>query len=281
MGEISHLGSPTNTKGSLHSCGRRCGSGWSGSSEGMGWWVSRRRCEHPVGSHVRFKRTSMMAPDTIGRIAVLSVAVAASLGLLPSLGNSMFVDDGATLYSAHLTWSDLWAQSQHEDLVLLPYYVLIHFWSMLSGNIDGWGHYRSSHSSGPSCGGGAWPAHCGQMVRHHRGRSDSQQHTSLLKALNARPYEISALLVALCAVSLLKWLDDARARWLWAFSILAILATATQLFALLAPASMLLCVLGVRPKLLAQRFRALLAPLGLLAVVSGHGLPQAPGKWAR
>ena len=100
----------------------------------------------------------------------------------------------------------------------------------------------------------------------------------ILKALSARPYELSALLVALCAVTLFKWLDDSRARWLWAFSILAILATATQLFALLAPASMLICVLGVRPKLLAERWPALLAPILLFAVVSGVWITASIGE---
>ena len=83
-----------------------------------------------------------------------------------------------------------------------------------------------------------------------------------------RPYELSTLLVALCAVSLLKWLDDSRARRIWAFSILALLATAMQLFSLLAPASMLLGVLVVRPELIRQRLRVLLAPIAFLAVAS-------------
>ena len=91
----------------------------------------------------------------------------------------------------------------------------------------------------------------------------------VLKSLNARPYVLSALLVALCAVYLFKWLDDPRARWLWVFSILALLATAMQLFSLLAPASMLICVLLVRPALIAERLRNLLAPIALLAVASG------------
>ena len=100
----------------------------------------------------------------------------------------------------------------------------------------------------------------------------------ILKALNARPYELSALLVALCAVALFKWLDDSRTRWLWAFSILALLATATQLFALLAPASMLICVLAVRPRLLARRLRALLAPVAVLAVASGAWIAASIGE---
>jgi uncharacterized membrane protein len=205
--------------------------------------------------------------------------VAATLGLLPWLGNSMFADEGATLYSAHLSWSDLWAQSLHVDLVMLPYYVLIHFWLMLSGNIA-WVRALSLFAffgTIVAAGGlglriaGRW---CGIIAAVLTASST----LLILKALNARPYELSALLVALCAVALFKWLDDSRTRWLWAFSILALLATATQLFALLAPASMLICVLAVRPRLLARRLRALFAPVVVLAVASGAWIAASIGQ---
>ena len=182
----------------------------------------------------------------------------------------MFADEGATLYSAHLSWSNLWSQSRHVDLVFLPYYVLIHFWLMVSGDIAwvralslfaylgtilvvGWAGLRIA---------GKW---CGIIAAVLTATST----LLIVKSLNARPYEISALLVALCAFFLIKWLDDSRTRWMWAFSILALLATAMQLFSLLAPAAMLISVLVVRPGLIAHRLRLLLAPIGLLAVVSG------------
>jgi mannosyltransferase len=214
--------------------------------------------------------TNAPAPDAIGKGVVVGVALVASLGLLPWLGASMFADEGATLYSAHLSWSNLWAQSQHVDLVLLPYYALIHFWVTGSGNIAwvralslfayfgtivvvGWTGLRIA---------GRW---CGIIA------SVLTATSTLLveKSLNARPYEISAFLVALCAVFLFKWLDDSRARWLWSFSVLALLSTVMQLFSLLAPISMLACVLAVRPELIAQRLRVLVAPIAVLAVASG------------
>jgi hypothetical protein len=191
----------------------------------------------------------------------------------------MFADEGATLYSAHLSWSNLWAQSQHVDLVLFPYYALIHFWVMVSGNIAwvralslfayfgtivavGWTGLRIA---------GRW---CGIIASVLTAGS-----TVLLeKSLNARPYELSTFLVALCAVVLFKWLDDSRARWLWAFSILALLATAMQLFSLLAPVSMLVAVLVVRPELFAQRLRVLVAPIGVLALASGAWVVACIGE---
>ena len=180
----------------------------------------------------------------------------------------MFADEGATLYSGRLSWSDLWAQSQHVDLVLLPYYVLIHFWMIVSGNIAwvralsllaffgtivviGWTGLRIA---------GRW---CGIIA------SVLTATSALLveKSLNARPYELSTFMVVLCAFVLFKWLEDSRPRWLWAFSVLTLLATAMQLFSFLAPVAMLTCVLIVRPQLLAQRIRVLFAPVALLAVV--------------
>jgi mannosyltransferase len=214
--------------------------------------------------------TSAVAPDPVGMAAIIGIAVVASLGLLPWLGSSMFADEGATLYSAHLSWSNLWAQSQHVDLVLLPYYALVHFWVLVSGNIAwvralsllayfgtivvvSWTGLRIA---------GRW---CGIITAVLTATS------SLLveKSLNARPYTLSTLLVVLCAVSLLKWLDDSRTRWLWVFGILALLATAMQLFSLLAPAAMLFGILVVRPELIRQRLRALRAPIVLLALASG------------
>ena len=155
----------------------------------------------------------------------------------------MFADEGATIYSAHLSWSNLWAKSQHVDLVLLPYYVLIHFWTFVSGDIA-WVRALSLLSFFGTIVAIGWTG-LGLAGRWCGIIASVLTATSTLlveKSLNARPYELSSFLVVLCAVILLKWLKDSRAIWLWTFSILALLATAMQLFSLLAPASMLLCV---------------------------------------
>src|SRR6202035_2993397 len=55
-------------------------------------------------------------------------------------------------------------------------------------------------------------------------------------------------------------------------------ATAMQLFSLLAPISMLIGVLLVRPGLIAQRLRVLLAPIGLLVVASGAWIFASIGE---
>jgi uncharacterized membrane protein len=217
--------------------------------------------------------------DRIGIAAVLGIGVLASLCLLPWLGKSMFADEGATVYSAHLSWSNLWAQSRHVDLVLLPYYVLVHVWIIASGSIANiralsllayFGTIVAIGVAGLRLG-GRW---CGVIAAVLTATST----LFVLKSLNARPYELSALVVTLCAISLLKWLDDARARWLWLFSVLSILATGLQLFALLAPISMLAGVLVVRPRLLLQRVRTLLAPMLLLAIAAVPWLIASTGE---
>lgn len=208
-------------------------------------------------------------PDNGAMVAVICIALAASLGASPWLGNSMFADEGATLYSAHLSWSNLWAQSQRVDLVLLPYYVLVHFWSLISGNVE-WVRVLSLSSFFGTIVvsgliglriAGRW---CGIIASVLTATS-----TVLVeKSLNARPYELSTFLVVLGALSLFKWLEGSQSRWLWAFSGFALLATAMQLFSLLAPVAMLFCVLLVRPDLRAQRTRVWLPPVAVLAVAS-------------
>lgn len=208
--------------------------------------------------------------DRVGAWAVLGIALVASFGLVRWLDTSLFADEGATLYSAHLSWSDLWAQSRHVDLVLLPYYVIVRGWILVSGNIAwvrslsllsyfgtvvivGWMGLRIA---------GRW---CGI------GAAVLTAASTLLveKALNARPYELSTFLVVLCAVVLLRWLEDARVRWMWLFSLLALLVAAMQLFSLLAPLSMLFCALAVSPPLLRRRIRELVPPVGLMVVLTG------------
>ena len=46
--------------------------------------------------------------------------------LTPWMENPFFRDEGASLYAAHLSWSDLWTQSRVVDLGLLPYYAFLH-----------------------------------------------------------------------------------------------------------------------------------------------------------
>ena len=74
--------------------------------------------------------------DRLGTWVVGCLALIAMIAATPWLGGSIYQDEGTSLYSAHLSWSDLWTQSQHQDLVLLSYYVLLHFWLLVSSSIE-------------------------------------------------------------------------------------------------------------------------------------------------
>ena len=173
----------------------------------------------------------------------------------------MFADEGATLYSAHLSWSNLWAQSLHVDLVLLPYYVLIHFWVMVSGTIA-WVRALSLFAF---CGtivvaGGIGLRIAGRWCGVIAAALTATSTLLVLKSLNARPYELSAFLVAMCAalVQMAGRLSDSVVVGLQPSGDTGH-RDAVVLIA--APVSMLVCVLGVRPRLIAQRLRACLHPL--------------------
>jgi mannosyltransferase len=208
--------------------------------------------------------------DRVARQAVTAIGLIAMLGLVPWLGTSIYRDEGASLYSAHLSWSNLWAQSQHVDLVFLPYYVLLHLWMLVSGTIE-WARLPSLLAYG------ATVIVAGRVGLRIAGRwcgivtaALTASNTLLIqRALNARPYALSALTATLCAAVLLAWLNDGRRRRLWLFSILGIATALLQIFAVLAPLSMVAALLAARPARLAVRLRAMLWPIGTLVVVAG------------
>jgi hypothetical protein len=62
------------------------------------------------------------------------VSVVAPAALLPLLNNSATRDEGASLYSAHLSWTGLWHQSLVVDRVIVTYYAMLHLWLELSSS---------------------------------------------------------------------------------------------------------------------------------------------------
>ena len=207
--------------------------------------------------------------DRFGTWAVTGVGLIAMIGLVPWLGSSIYQDEGTSLYSAHLSWSDLWAQSQHQDLVLLPYYVLLHSWLLASASIE-WARVPSLLAFGAVVMlvgriglqiGGRW---CGIIASVL-----AATNTLMIeKALNARPYELTALSATLCAAVLVKWLEDGRRSRLWLFSLFGIATALLQIFAVLAPMAMVFAVLLARPRRLAERLRAMAGPVGTMVLVT-------------
>jgi mannosyltransferase len=209
------------------------------------------------------------ASDRLASWTITGVGVIATIALVPWLGASIFQDEGASLYSARLSWSDLWAETQHQDLVLLPYYVLLHFWLLVSSSIE-WARVPSLLAFGAVIilvgriglrVGGRW---CGIIT------AVLAATNALLigRALNARPYELSALTATLCAGFLVTWLKDGRRSRLWLFCLFGVATALLQIFALLAPMAMVFMVLLVRPRRLSERVRAMAAPIGTMVLLS-------------
>ena len=80
-----------------------------------------------------------VSPAIFALVAICSMAL-----LVPLLNKSIYRDDGATVYSARLSWGALWRESLVTDRVLLPYYALLHLWFDLSYNMNLRGRSRSS-----------------------------------------------------------------------------------------------------------------------------------------
>jgi hypothetical protein len=85
-------------------------------------------------------RGSRSMRATSGILAV--VAAGATWRLLPWLNKPVFPDEGASLFSARLEWTALLRHSRVVDLVLLPYYSLLHLWLQLFDNIE-WARFLS------------------------------------------------------------------------------------------------------------------------------------------
>ncbi len=202
--------------------------------------------------------------------AVLAtIAVAASIALLPWLDKPAFPDEGASLRAAGLGWAALWHESGQVDLVLLPYYSLLHLWSGLSPGV-GWARCLSLLAFGITvfvtgrlgvCLGGRL---CGVLAAVVAATNP----LLVTAALSARPYALSALTATAAAAALFRWLDDGRSRWAWWYCAASIATLLLHLFAVLAPLSVLVAVVALESRAVRDRWRSLALPVGLVAVAA-------------
>jgi hypothetical protein len=205
-----------------------------------------------------------MASWTYGVIAIVS-----AVGVGASLGKSIWVDEGASIYSAHLSWHGLWEQSHVIDRVFLPYYALLHVWVLANSSIE-WARVPSLLVYALTVFligrlgrrfGGYW---CGVIAAV----LCASNPLMIQEALDARPYLLTALTATVSVLFLVRWIEGNETRWLWWFSIAAIATLALQEFAVLAPLAALAGVIAFRPKVVRERFWHLLWPVGLLLAVS-------------
>jgi mannosyltransferase len=195
--------------------------------------------------------------------------VLASAATLPVLGKSLWLDEGASLYSAHLRWSALWRQSTIVDRVFLAYYAVLHLWVEISASIE-WVRFLSVIAFGLTVVlighlghrlGGFW---CGVIAAV----LTATNPLMIDAALDARPYALSALTATIAIYSLLRWRDSARDHWFWLFCFASLAALALHVFAILGPLAVLAVMLLVSPATLRRSWRRIVVPLGATLVLS-------------
>jgi mannosyltransferase len=207
-----------------------------------------------------------LSPAALTDLIVAAVAGAASLALTPWLGKAVFPDEGVSLLSARLGWAALLARSHRLDLVLLPYYSLLHEWLRASDGIR-WARLLSLLAyaatvfvvgrSGARLGGRP----CGVLAAVLTAASP----LLVSAALSARPYALSALTATLAATALLAWYRGGAARWVWWFAAASVATLCLQLFAVLAPLSAAVAVAVVARRRVRAEWKVLAPPLALLA----------------
>ncbi|MGC2168520.1 MAG: hypothetical protein WA580_05400 [Acidimicrobiales bacterium] len=204
------------------------------------------------------------ANATIGAIAIV-----ASLGLSTSLAKSLWTDEAASLYSARLGWGQLWRQSHFVDRVYLPYYATLHVWLLVNSSVE-W-------ARAPSLVAYALTVFLvGRLGYRFRGFWCGLVAAALCasnplfveEALNIRPYALTALAATLSVTFLVGWLKDEKNWQLWCFAIATVATLVLQLFAVLAPLAALAAVLALRPRLVREHWRRIVAPVGIVVVTS-------------
>jgi mannosyltransferase len=188
--------------------------------------------------------------------------------LLPFLDKSVWKDEGASLYSARLSWTSLWHETLVVDRVLLPYYALLHLWLDISYNIE-WARALSLLAYGLTVYVvgllayrvvGFWCALLAVVLT-------STNPLMITSALDARPYALAALTAVLSVYALLEWFDRGGPASLWVFSVLTIATALLQLFAVLAPLSALAACVVLQLEKFRRDWRSVLPPIMSMMVV--------------
>jgi uncharacterized membrane protein len=205
------------------------------------------------------------AASARGHIGVpATIAALATVALVPFLGKSLWTDEGASLYSARLSWSGLWRQSEVVDRVYVLYYSFLHLWIHVNGTIE-WLRAPSLLAYGLTVYlvgrigirfGGVW---CGALAAVLTATSPLM----VIAALDARPYALATLFATISVWALLRWFQEGHARWAWLFCAATIVTLLLQLFSVLVPLVVVAVALCLGPSSFRSRWRTLLAPVGL------------------
>jgi mannosyltransferase len=202
-------------------------------------------------------------------ITLWLIGVLAGAGMLPMLSKSLWIDEGASLYSARLSWSGLWRQSQVVDRVFLAYYAVLHLWVTFSLSIE-WVRFLSVIAYalsvvvighiGNRCAG----LRCGVIAAI----LTAANPLMIDAALDARPYAPAALAVTLAIYSLLRWRDSSKTLWFYLFCVFSLIALAFHVFAVLGPLAVLVTLFLMRTRRFQQQWRGIVPPLAATLLIS-------------
>ena len=96
--------------------------------------------------------------------------------------------------------------------------------------------------------------------RDSGGNQSSPRHGCAERQAHA----LSALAATASVVALLRWLEGSRVRWVWWFCLASLATLLLQMFAILAPFSVLVAAIALKPRMFRGKWRALIAPTGLI-----------------
>ncbi len=231
----------------------------------MGTYVTSGSRSTGVTDGIAARATHGIVTARPNRGTLAAIALLAAAALLPWLHKAAFPDEHVSLRSARLSWGALWQHSHVIDLVLLPYYSLLHLWILPSGSIA-WARLLSllafgltvylSGRLGDRLGGRL----CGVLAALWAATNP----LLVAAALSARPYALSALAATAAAAAFVRWLDGAAVRWLWWFCLACLATMLLQLFAVLVPLSVLAAALALEPGRFRSECRSVIAPLGIV-----------------
>lgn len=224
---------------------------------------------------IRARIESTRLPD----LFVPVIALLATFTAVPWLNRPMFRDEAATIYSAHLGWSQLLRQSGHVDFVLLPYYAIMHFWLYFSGSVV-WGRLFSAAAYGLT-------VYMTGFVATRIGGRTAGVIAAVLCATNPsmfhsaiylRPYALGALAAVLASMAIIEWIRGGDDRLFWLFAAATVATLLLQLFSALAPLSVLFAAAAMNPARFRASWQYVSKPLAIVAVAMALFLPVAASQ---
>lgn len=175
-----------------------------------------------------------------GRLATSStvvgaVAAATTLCQLPRLGGGLSADESATLFSARLSFGELAHQAGRIDLVLTPYYALMHLWRELVPGVVGLRAPSLLAYAAVVVVTGTWAARRWSLTAGAVAAAVVGLNPLLSSAAaEARPYALATLAVTLSLYGLDRWRSSGRRRALALFLVAGLVAVSLQVMLALA-----------------------------------------------